>query len=80
MFKGKFVDNLPKIYGLYTGGFLLFFLAMMVAEKNGVSAKMIGILFLTFTIAIYALIGVLSRTMNVSEYYVSGREVPTVFN
>jgi cation/acetate symporter len=80
MFKGKFVDNLPKIYGLYTGGFLLFFLAMMVAEKNGVSAKMIGILFLTFTIAIYALIGILSRTMNVSEYYVSGREVPTVFN
>ena len=80
MFKGKFVDNLPKIYGLYTGGFLLFFLAMMVAEKNGVSAKMIGIMFLTFTIAIYALIGVLSRTMNVSEYYVSGREVPTVFN
>jgi hypothetical protein len=45
MFKGKFVDNLPKIYGLYTGGFLLFFLAMMVAEKNGVSAKMIGICF-----------------------------------
>ncbi|MDA0377108.1 MAG: cation acetate symporter [Proteobacteria bacterium] len=80
MFKGKFVDNLPKIYGLYTGGFLLFFLAMMVAENNGVSAKMIGIMFLTFTIAIYALIGVLSRTMNVSEYYVSGREVPTVFN
>jgi cation/acetate symporter len=80
MFKGKFVDNLPKIYGLYTGGFLLFFLAMMVAESNGVSAKMIGIMFLTFTIAIYALIGVLSRTMNVSEYYVSGREVPTVFN
>ncbi|KFX72255.1 MAG: sodium:solute symporter [alpha proteobacterium QL1] len=80
MFKGKFVDNLPKIYGFYTGGFLLFFFAMMIAEKNGVSAKMIGILFLTFTIAIYALIGVLSRTMNVSEYYVSGREVPTVFN
>ena len=80
MFKGKFVDNLPKIYGLYTGGFLLFFLAMMVAEKNGVSAKMIGIMFLIFTITIYALIGVLSRTMNVSEYYVSGREVPTVFN
>ena len=23
MFKGKFIDNLPKIYGTYTGGFLI---------------------------------------------------------
>ena len=80
MFKGKFVDNLPKIYGMYTGGFALFFILMAIAEKNGASAKSIGIWFLSFTIAIYALIGVLSRTMQVSEYYVAGREVPTVFN
>ena len=80
MFKGKFIDNLPKIYGMYTGGFLLFFIIMMIAEKNGASAKSIGVMFLSFTIAIYALIGVLSRTMQVSEYYVAGREVPTVFN
>ena len=79
-FKGKFVDNLPKIYGMYTGGFALFFIIMAIAEKNGASAKSIGIWFLSFTIAIYALIGVLSRTMQVSEYYVAGREVPTVFN
>lgn len=80
MFKGKFIDNLPKIYGLYTGGFALFFIIMMIAEKNGASGKLIGVMFLSFTIAIYALIGVLSRTMQVSEYYVAGREVPTVFN
>jgi cation/acetate symporter len=80
MFKGKFVDNLPKIYGMYTGGFALFFILMAIAEKNGASARSIGIWFLSFTIAIYALIGVLSRTMQVSEYYVAGREVPTVFN
>ena len=22
MIKGKFIDNLPKVYGIYTGGFL----------------------------------------------------------
>ena len=65
---------------MYTGGFALFFIIMAIAEKNGASAKSIGIWFLSFTIAIYALIGVLSRTMQVSEYYVAGREVPTVFN
>jgi cation/acetate symporter len=80
MFKGNFIDNLPKIYGTYTGGFLVFCLLMALLEANGVSAKTIGILFLVFTIGIYALIGVLSRTMQADAYYVAGRQVPTVFN
>ena len=80
MFKGNFIDNLPKIYGTYTGGFLVFCLLMALLEANGVSAKTIGILFLVFTIGIYALIGVMSRTMQADAYYVAGRQVPTVFN
>ena len=44
------------------------------------SAKTIGILFVAFTVFIYAFIGYLSRTMQASAYYVAGREVPTVFN
>jgi cation/acetate symporter len=24
MIKGKFIDNLPKVYGIYTGGFIGF--------------------------------------------------------
>ena len=80
MFKGNFIDNLPKIYGTYTGGFLVFCLLMALLEANGVTAKTIGILFLVFTIGIYALIGVLSRTMQADAYYVAGRQVPTVFN
>ena len=80
MFKGNFIDNLPKIYGTYTGGFLVFCLLMALLEANGVSAKTIGVLFLVFTIGIYALIGVLSRTMQADAYYVAGRQVPTVFN
>ena len=78
--KGNFIDNLPKIYGMYTGGFLLFFALMAFAETQGMSAKMIGILFVAFTIVIYAFIGVMSRTMDVGAYYVAGREVPPVFN
>ena len=80
MFKGKFIDNLPKIYGVYTGGFLVFCLLMAMLEANGMSAKTIGILFVAFTVFIYAFIGYLSRTMQASAYYVAGREVPTVFN
>src|SRR5690554_5262999 len=80
-FEGKsFVDNLPKIYGIYTGGFLAFFALMAWLETMGVGADTIGILFVAFTIAIYAFIGVLSRTMEVGAYYVAGRSVPPVFN
>jgi cation/acetate symporter len=80
MFKGNFIDNLGKIYGLYTGGFLVFFALMAVFEQMGMGADMIGILFVAFTIVIYAAIGVLSRTMEVDAYYVAGRQVPPVYN
>ena len=80
MIKGKFIDNLPKIYGIYTGGFLGFIILMAIAESAGMSAKLIGIFFVAFTVGIYALIGYLSRTLQLDAYYVAGRQVPTVFN
>ena len=78
--QGSFVDNLPKIYGLYTGGFIVFIGLMAILEQMGVSADVIGILFVAFTVFIYAAIGWLSRTMQVDAYYVAGRTVPPVFN
>ena len=78
--KGDFISNLPKIYGLYTGGFILWIGLMAILEQMGVGADTIGILFVAFTIFIYAMIGVLSRTMQVDAYYVAGRQVPPVFN
>jgi cation/acetate symporter len=80
MIKGKFIDNLPKIYGIYTGGFLAFIILMAIAEQMGMTAKTIGVCFVAFTVLIYALIGFLSRTIQVDAYYVAGRQVPTVFN
>ena len=53
---------------------------MAILEQMGVSAAAIGLMFLAFTVAIYAGIGWLSRTMQVDAYYVAGRQVPTVFN
>ena len=75
-----FVNNLPKIYGIYTGGFLGFIIIMAIAEQMGMSSKTIGLCFVAFTVLIYALIGWLSRTVQVDAYYVAGRQVPTVFN
>ena len=71
--KGTFIENLPKVYGLYTGGFILFIILMAILEQVGVSAEAIGIMFVAFTIVIYGTIGWLSRTMQVDAYYVAGR-------
>jgi cation/acetate symporter len=80
MIKGNFIDNLPKVYGIYTGGFIAFIIIMAIGEQMGMTSKAIGICFVAFTVAIYAIIGYLSRTVQVDAYYVAGRQVPTVFN
>ena len=77
--EGGFVANLGKVYGLYTLGFRIVIL-MGILEAAGVENTIIGWLFVAFTVAIYALIGVLSRTMESDQYYVAGREVPAVYN
>ncbi len=73
--KGNFIDNLPKIYGIYTGGFVGFIIIMAIAEQMGMTAKTIGIAFVAFTVFIYALIGYLSRTAQADAYYVAGWQV-----
>ena len=39
MIKGNFIDNLPKVYGIYTGGFIAFILLMAIGESMGMTAK-----------------------------------------
>src|SRR5688572_18812565 len=75
-----FVTNLPKIYGGYAGGFLVFVIILAIAEQMGLPNKIIGYAFVFLTIGVYAYIGILSRTMELSEYYVAGRVVPPLFN
>ncbi|TIL72106.1 MAG: cation acetate symporter [Mesorhizobium sp.] len=77
---GDFTSNLGRIYGIYTGGFIAFIILMAVLSAMGVENVVIGYLFMGFTIVIYAVIGVLSRTMHVGEYYVAGRRVPALYN
>jgi cation/acetate symporter len=76
----SFLDNLGKIYALYTGGFFAFVILLAVLEQLGMPNKMIGYGFVFLTLAVYAIIGVLSRTSEVGEYYVAGRTVPSFYN
>jgi cation/acetate symporter len=78
--KDAFLSQLNKIYAGYVGGFAVFVLILAALEQMGVPDKIIGYLFVALTIGVYAYIGILSRTMQVSEYYVAGRRVPAIYN
>ncbi len=74
------LTKLQRYYLIYTGCFLAFIGALAVLEQHGMPPRWVGYSFLFFTISMYALIGIASRTADVSEYYVAGRRVPAFFN
>ncbi|MGI4847844.1 MAG: sodium:solute symporter family protein [Janthinobacterium lividum] len=75
-----FSRRLGRYYSWYTLGCVLFLLALATLEKEGVPRAWIGYVFIFSTIVLYAGIGVISRTSDVTEYYVAGRRVPAIFN
>ena len=75
-----FFLSLSRYYGFYTGGFISFVILLAIAEQMGMSNAWIGYIFIAATFGLYAGIGVMSRTADISEYYVAGRRVPAVFN
>ncbi|NCT96303.1 MAG: cation acetate symporter [Comamonadaceae bacterium] len=75
-----FKQQLNKVYKWYTGGFFVFVIALAIFEQLGLSREWIGFIFLIATIALYAGIGIMSRTTDAAEYYVAGRRVPAVYN
>ncbi len=76
----KLAQRLIRSYALYTLGFLTFIYLMWRIELTTGPGMWIGYVFLFVPIAVYAVIGLLSRTSDLVEYYVAGRRVPSMFN
>jgi cation/acetate symporter len=76
----RYFLRLSRYYLWYTACFGLFLAALGILEKEGMPRQWIGYLYMFATIVLYAIIGVVARTSNVSEYYVAGRRVPALFN
>jgi cation/acetate symporter len=75
-----FKKQLNRVYTWYTGGFIVFILALAVLEQMGLPRTWIGFVFLIATVGLYAGIGIVSRTTDPVEYYVAGRRVPALYN
>jgi cation/acetate symporter len=72
--------RLNRAYAWYTVGFVAFVAALGLLEQWGLPKPWIGFTFLLATVALYAVIGIRSRTTNPVDYYVAGREVPALYN
>jgi cation/acetate symporter len=76
-----FRNRMARYYGYFTIGFIGMSLLMLLLEIfAGLPTQIISWVFLLLTMALYATIGILSRTKLLDEYYVAGRNVPAVFN
>ena len=76
-----FRNRMARYYGYFTIGFIGISLLMLLLEVfAGLPTQIISWVFLLLTMALYATIGILSRTKVLDEYYVAGRNVPAVFN
>ena len=64
----------------FTLGVVGFIILLGLLEFMGMSRRWIGMMFLMGTLALYATIGILSRTTDAAEYYVAGRRVPAFHN
>jgi len=80
MSNNSFFRRLARYYSMYTIGFIVFLFVIAILEHEGFPRVWIGYIFMFSTIVVYAVIGILSRTSNMEEYYVAGRRVPAFFN
>jgi len=76
----EFRRRLDRIYLRYTVSFVAFVGLIATLERFGLSKRWIGVIFLLATVSLYAVIGVISRTTDPTEYYVAGRRVPAMYN
>jgi len=78
--QSRFRRRLTLYYSLFTLGLFGFVGMMALLEHSSSDALWLGYVFLFVTIAIYACIGLICRTSDLTEYYVAGRRVPAMYN
>ncbi len=78
--KKQFRSQLNRVYRWFTLGFVVYVLLLGGLERLGMPHAWIGMTFLLSTIALYAGIGIMTRTTDATEYYVAGRRVPAIYN
>lgn len=72
--------HLGAYYGIITSAFVSLIVLLAMFEQLGWREAIIAQFMLVTPLLIYVVIAVGSRTVNVEDYFTSGRRVPAVFN
>jgi cation/acetate symporter len=83
LFDGAYIAykrRLNRRFASYVVCLLVFLLILALAERWGLKKGWVGAIFMFATVALYAGIGIYSRTSDAGEYYVAGRTIPPVYN
>jgi len=76
----NYTRRIHQRFFTFTILFVLFIVALALAEQAGLRKIWVGAIFLFATVFLYALICIFDRTSKASEYYVAGRRIPAVYN
>lgn len=76
----SFTLSLTRFFSVLTFGFLVCIAGAAIMEDYGIGRQWIGYFFIFVTLGAYAVIGLLSRTSDMHEYFVASRTVPAVYN
>ena len=76
----SFTLSLTRFFSVLTFGFLVCIAGAAIMEDYGIGRQWIGYFFIFVTLGAYAVIGLLSRTSDMHEYFVASRTVPSVYN
>lgn len=76
----SFTLSLTRFFAVLTLAFMVAIGSAAWMEMNGIGRQWIGYYFIFVTLGAYAVIGLLSRTSDIHEYFVASRTVPGVYN
>lgn len=76
----SFTLSLTRFFSALTLAFMACIGAAAFMEYQGIGRQWIGYFFIFITMGAYAVIGLLSRTSDMQEYFVASRTVPAVYN
>jgi len=76
----SFTLSLTRFFSVLTFAFMVCIATAAIMEDYGVGRQWIGYFFIFITLGAYAVIGLLSRTSDMHEYFVASRTVPAVYN
>lgn len=72
--------RLGTSFGIFTSAFASLVLILIILEQLGLERSLISELIIGLPILFYAGIGVMVRTANVEDFFISGQRVPPIYN